>query len=165
LRPWYRERWPWLLAAGPCVVVVASVCSAWLAVRSDDGMVADDYYKRGLLINRTLERAPAADLSHLAATVQVADNGAVRAWVEGAPGAPSEAPASLRLSLRHPAHSTPDLVVALVRDAKGDYVGTLPEQTPGRWIVILESDAWRLPATTVAGRLTEVRLGAAPRPM
>ncbi len=36
----------------------------------------------------------------------------------------------------------------------------LGEQTPGRWIVILESDFWRLPETTVAGRLTEIRFGA-----
>src|SRR5438309_2026759 len=53
--PWYRERWPWLLFSGPFVVVIASLASAWLAVRSDDGVVARDYYKRGLLINRTLQ--------------------------------------------------------------------------------------------------------------
>ena len=54
---WYREPWPWLLMAGPLVVVAASLASAWIAVKSDDGVVADDYYKQGLAINRKLPRA------------------------------------------------------------------------------------------------------------
>ena len=58
--PWYRQRWPWLLMAGPALVVVASLYSGWLAVTSDDGVVADDYYKRGLSINRRLERVDRA---------------------------------------------------------------------------------------------------------
>jgi hypothetical protein len=60
-RAWYREPWPWLLAAGPAVVVVASLVSAWIAIRSDDGLVAEDYYKRGLLINKKLESLRADD--------------------------------------------------------------------------------------------------------
>ncbi len=43
--------------AGPLTVIVASVFTLWLAVRSEDGLVADDYYKRGLAINQTLARA------------------------------------------------------------------------------------------------------------
>ena len=49
------------LAAGPAVVVVASLVSAWIAIRSDDGLVAEDYYKRGLLINKKLENLRADD--------------------------------------------------------------------------------------------------------
>lgn len=37
----------------------------------------------------------------------------------------------------------------------------LPERTPGRWIVTLEADGWRLPTTIVAGDLSEIRLGTA----
>src|SRR2546429_2682579 len=47
--PWYRQRWPWLLVAGPSLVVVASLASAWIAVKSDDGVVAEDYYRQGPL--------------------------------------------------------------------------------------------------------------------
>ena len=142
-------------------MVVASLCTAWLAVRSDDGLVADDYYKRGLLINRKLADTPANDAPTPGARVRIADNGEVRARLEGAPGAPSEAPATLRLRFAHPARAAPERIVTLVRDANDEYVGMLGEQTPGRWIVILESDLWRLPETTVAGRVTEIRFGAA----
>jgi uncharacterized protein len=160
-RPWYREPWPWLLAAGPLAVVVASLASAWIAVKSDDGLVEEDYYKRGLLINRKLEQVPADDTLLRSATVRVAADGEVRVRVEGAKET-TEAPPTFRLTLAHPTHSAPNLVVTLQREPGGEYVGLLPEQTPGRWIVTLEADGWRLPATTVAGRLTEIRLGAAP---
>ena len=53
LSPWYREPWPWLLMAGPAVVVVAGLFTAWLAVVHEDGLVADDYYKQGLGINKS----------------------------------------------------------------------------------------------------------------
>src|SRR4051812_31343236 len=44
LRPWYREPWPWLLMSGPAIVVVAGCLTAGIAWKSDDGLVADDYY-------------------------------------------------------------------------------------------------------------------------
>ena len=55
--PWYRDRWPWILMSGPIAVVVAGAFTAVLAVRSADGLVAEDYYKRGLAINQALARA------------------------------------------------------------------------------------------------------------
>ena len=75
-RPWYREPWPWLLMAGPAIVVVAALVTAYLAVSSDDGVVADDYYKRGLVINRVLEREQRAAALGLGAVVAIGDDGA-----------------------------------------------------------------------------------------
>jgi uncharacterized protein len=160
-KPWYREPWPWLLAAGPFLVVVASLASAWIAVASDDGLVAEDYYKRGLLINQELKRTAASEERNLGATITVASDGAVRVHMQGLPLGPADVPATLRLNLAHPTRAADDQMLTLTRTAGGDYVGTLSEQTAGRWIVILESDAWRLPTTTISGRLSEVRLGAA----
>ena len=54
--PWYREPWPWIIMAGPAVVVVAGVVTAWIAFSGADGLVADDYYKQGLAINKVLAR-------------------------------------------------------------------------------------------------------------
>ena len=53
-QPWYREPWPWILMAGPAIVVVAGFATLAIAVKTDDGLVADDYYKQGLAINRVL---------------------------------------------------------------------------------------------------------------
>jgi hypothetical protein len=154
---WYRQRWPWLLIAGPFLVVVASLASAWIAVRSDDGVVAEDYYKQGLLINqklaqmaRTPERVPDA-------TISVEAGGVVRVRLQSS----SAAPARLRLTLARPGEPRYDRVVRLARAGDRDWTGAMPELVPGRWLVTLESDAWRLPVTTVIGPFDTITLGAA----
>ncbi len=40
-KPWYREPWPWLLMAGPAIVVVAGFLTLGFAIQSADGLVAD----------------------------------------------------------------------------------------------------------------------------
>jgi hypothetical protein len=160
-RRWYREPWPWLLMAGPFVAIVASLASAWLALKSDDGVVAQDYYQQGLRINQRLKHAAANAERELGATITVGAGGAVRVHMEG--GGTGAAPQSLRLTLARPASSTHDRIVILKPGPDGDYVGVLGAQKPGRWVVTLESGAWRLPTTTVAGPQSEIRLGAADR--
>ena len=56
MNPWYRERWPWILMSGPAIVIVAGVITTWIAFATSDGLVADDYYKRGLEVNAVLKR-------------------------------------------------------------------------------------------------------------
>ena len=41
-QPWYRHPWPWILMAGPAIVVVAGLVSAFLAITTFDGMVAEN---------------------------------------------------------------------------------------------------------------------------
>src|SRR5436309_3188288 len=91
--PWYREPWPWLLAAGPLIVVVASLWSAWIAVKTNDGVVAEDYYKRGLAINQELKHVAANAQLRLGATVRVAANGEIRVRMEGMSDLITQAPA------------------------------------------------------------------------
>lgn len=52
--PWWRHGYVWLILAGPAVVVLAGVVTAWLALRGTDPVVAPDYYRRGIEINKTL---------------------------------------------------------------------------------------------------------------
>src|SRR4051812_18620337 len=108
--PWYRHRWPWFLMAGPAIVVVASIGTAVLAVRTDDGVVADDYYKQGLAINETLEREQHARDLAVAATLQFNED-VTRARVVLAGHAPP--PPVLKLSLIHPTRAGEDQVIAL----------------------------------------------------
>ena len=154
---WYPEPWPWLLTAGPFVFVVACLATAWIAVRSDDGLVAQDYYKQGLLINQRLKHVAPDPERRLGAVVTVGAGGEVRANMEGL----EEAPQRLRLLVSHPGMASHPESVTLMRGSDGVYVGALSKKTPGRWIVTLEADGWRLPTTTVAGPLSEIRLGTA----
>jgi hypothetical protein len=54
--PWYKHRWPWILMAGPSIVIVAGFITAWLAIVSNDGLVDDNYYKVGLSVNQQLKQ-------------------------------------------------------------------------------------------------------------
>lgn len=155
-RPWYRDRWPWLLIAGPAIAVVGSLASAWLAVATDDGVVANDYYKQGLLINRRLAAVSIA--ADPGAMVVVGNDGRVRVHLTYSGAAPSR----VQLTLLHP--GGPAQVIALAPSDDGVWVGAMMPQTPGRWIVALESNLWRLPVTTVQGRLSEIRLGTGHAP-
>ena len=57
--PWWRHGHVWLVISGPAAVVVAGVVTAWIALRGADPLVAEDYYRRGVEINKQLaaERA------------------------------------------------------------------------------------------------------------
>ena len=52
--PWYRFPLVWMVIGGPGVVVIASFTTLWLAVRTPDPVVDEDYYRKGVEINRTL---------------------------------------------------------------------------------------------------------------
>jgi uncharacterized protein len=158
-RPWYRHLWPWLLIAGPAIVVVAALITAWLAVWSDDGVIADDYYKRGLLINKELERSGRGEAMKLGAVLRVTPEGAVRLEVSGF--ADAVAPAAVRLKLAHPTRAGRDRQLTLARDAGGAYSGMLDAPPQGRWLVSVETDVWRLPTVVTNDGLGEVRIGAA----
>jgi hypothetical protein len=145
-QPWYRHRWPWLLIAGPALVVVAGAVTLWLAVRSDDGLVADDYYKRGLAINRQIERGERAAALGIAASVDLAGDGFVRVRLEGA-----AAPAALRVVVAHPTRSGEDARASLVRTPDGSYAGRMTPLARGRWQLIVETDEWRLPPVEING--------------
>lgn len=157
--PWYRQRWPWLLMAGPAIVVVAGLGTAWLAWSTDDGVVADDYYKRGLVINRQLERFNRGEVLRLGAVLEVMPDGTARLTLSGA--ADGVAPPAVRTRLVNATRAGQDRVAEFERGVDGAYTGRIGPLPPGRWLVSVETDVWRLPAVEVNGVVREVRLGIA----
>jgi len=150
-----RGPWPWLLAAGPALVVVASLASAWLAISKSDPVVADDYYKLGLTINRKLA-ANAPVQAAPSATSVIGSSGHVSVRVPDT----LAAPAFIRLTLRAPG-ARAGRVEMLVAAPGGGWSGKLHAVPSGRQIVTLESDAWHLPVTVVDHLPATIRLGAA----
>lgn len=74
--PWWKYGHVWLVLSGPAIVVVAGLVTAWIAIRSPDPVLAEDYYRRGIEINKTLARnkamVPALQGRNHAATPQAA---------------------------------------------------------------------------------------------
>lgn len=141
-RPWYRHPWPWILMAGPAVVVVAGITTAWIAATTSDGLVTDDYYKQGLAVNQKLARSDAAATMQLEARLRLAAD-----RIELRLGSRTDAPlpARVKLTLAHPTRGGEDRKLTL-SGAKGIYAGPLPALGPGRWQVVIEDEAatWRL---------------------
>jgi hypothetical protein len=54
VRPWWKFPLVWMVIAGPAAVVVAGFATLWLAVRTPDPVVAADYYRQGIEINKAL---------------------------------------------------------------------------------------------------------------
>jgi hypothetical protein len=140
-----------------------------LAARGADGVVAEDYYRRGLQINRSLARQQrAADLG-LAADLRVtAEPGGLR--VRAALGGRTAVPPSATLQLRfvHPGSVSQDRSLILARmDVSDDgrqvrYVGTLPGTLSPEvaWRVVLDADSWRLDGDYRDGRAVMSTSGA-----
>jgi hypothetical protein len=71
--PWWRNGYVWLILSGPAVVVVAAIITAVIAIRGQDPVISEDYYRQGLDINKTLaeqrrQMMPALNARNHAAT-------------------------------------------------------------------------------------------------
>ncbi|MFH1869874.1 MAG: FixH family protein [Pseudomonadota bacterium] len=159
VRPWYREPWPWILATGPFIVVVAGIYTAWLAVTSNDGLVTDDYYRKGLAANQTIARSEQAAKIGLAAGVRVtADTLSVRLR---ASDKNFVLPPTLAVTISHPTRAGLDQSRVLVRDGE-IYSGEVRLPAAGHWLVLLEDERkiWRLMGNMVLPANGETLIGS-----
>lgn len=160
--PWYRERWPWILMAGPAVVVVAGFITAWLAIRSNDGLVEDDYYKRGLAVNESIHRDQRAGGLGLHAELMLGGDGReVRMFLAGHEGV--TLPAKVVVKFVHPTRAGADQNLSLEAAGGGFYGARLAEPLKGRWHVTVEDGAkeWRLSGDWVIEKQDRLQLSAA----
>ena len=157
-RPWYREPWPWLLMAGPFAVVVAGFVTLWLAIRSNDGLVTADYYRKGMAINQTLARTGRATALGIEAGIRVtADSLTIRLKAASPDFVPPE---QLRVTVAHPTRAGLDQSEVLMRQ-NDHYRGKFRLPAAGHWLVLIEDGArtWRLLGNLVLPAAGETVLG------
>lgn len=171
--PWYRQAWPWLLIAPPAAAVIGGIATITLAVRSADGVVAADYYKRGLAINDQLARTQRAQTLGIRGTLTVLgiDGGdAVRLHLEAREPLPADA--ALKLRLVHPGRSGADREALLARasvaadgrsaEFSGQWLDTNPVRAAVGWGIVLEGRDWRIDADgSMIHSRPRLQLGAA----
>ena len=144
--PWYRQFWPWFLIALPGSVVIAGFITLYIANEHADDLVADEYYKNGLAINRQLEKKNRAAELGITARLQLSGR-EITAHISGSVNAND-----LRLKLSHPLEADRDLAVPLIRMQPGVYIGSSESVMAGRWHWILENrdtPGWRLDGSVI----------------
>lgn len=157
--PWFREPWVWLLISIPGSAVVGGIVLLSLSIWSYDGLVVDDYYRKGLAINRTLKRDHVAAEYQLSSHVRLApEGGSIRASLIASNA--FVAPPVVHLSLFHATRAGFDHEVLLRRLSAAEYEGTLPTLVPGHWYVQLSANDWRLLGSLRAPSDSEVRITA-----
>lgn len=138
--PWYRHRGPWLLMAGPAVVVVASFITLWFAIKSSDGLVVEDYYKKGVAINLDLARTEKARELNLSAEADFTPGQATFKLKSR-----DDLPGRIRVIIAHPTRAGFDHTLMLA-GVGGIYRGALEPLSAGRWQIYImdEANTWRL---------------------
>jgi len=160
-RPWYREPMLWLVIALPALAVAGAIASVVTAFATRDSVVADEFRKEGLAINRDPARDLAARRLGVSATLTAGDG----LWsVRLAPGAAAP-PAQLVVVLSHATRAELDRLVTLRAGADGSYQAPLEALAPGHWYLELSpaDRSWRLTGEFVdrVGTLT-LRPGTVP---
>lgn len=139
---WCREPMMLLVVGLPLVAVVGSVITLFIAARSFDGLVADDYYKQGLEINRRLERDKHAEALGLRVSLQrLADDELMRIVVRGK--ADYVPPQAVEVAFTHATRAGLDRVLLAPLHADGSYAFPNPDLAAGRWNVTVGTSTWR----------------------
>ena len=142
--PWYRHPMVWMVLAIPASAVLMGVVMLVLANATWDGLVADDYYERGMQIGRSLARDAEAARHGVAAALTFPAPGLVQVRLTGGAGAHDGAPLALRFA--RAARQGADVTVRLAPGPDGLWTGHLPELPSGKWYVELGNETWRLTA-------------------
>ena len=137
-----------MVLAIPAAAVVVGAVMLVLANLTWDGLVADDYYRRGMEINRSLARDAEATRLGLRATVAFPAPGVVEARIADAGGAATPSGDSrLHLRFARAARAGDDVRISMTPDAAGTWRGRLPPMAPGKWYVEVGNGQWRLAAS------------------
>lgn len=141
-RAWYRQPMVWMIIAIPASSVVMGMVMLWFAITSYDGLVADDYYKRGVEINRVLDRDRAAERSGLSAELDFKPGVVILKLQAVADG--FRMPPTLSLDLSYATRAGRDQRLLLVRSVAGDYRAPSPMLGVGRYYVHASGEQWRI---------------------
>jgi len=145
-KPWHKHPLVWMMIAIPFSAVIMGVVMIWLAVDTDDGLVADDYYKQGLEINRVIKRDKKAAELGLSAVIEF-DNSARIIKVQFDKGLLESYPKSLPLHLQHATRENSDITVLLDHGINNQYIGHVKQSiSKGVWYFEISDEDWKLNA-------------------
>lgn len=132
-KPWHKHPLVWMMILIPFSAIIMGVIMIWLAVDTNDGLVADDYYKQGLAINDVISLDKKAAELGLSAVIAF-DNSTRVINVHFDKGSLENYPKSLVLHLQHATHENSDTTVLLDHGIDDQYIGHLKKTiSEGVW--------------------------------
>ena len=140
--PAWHEPLVWLVFGIPALTVVAGLITAWIAVQRADSNVAEDYYKRGLAINRSLDREARAQALGLVAEISLQAGHSLTVHLSGKLSPPE----SIILNMTHPVHAEQDRRIVLQRGPDDLYRAMTAPAGRIAWDLAVESQDWRITA-------------------
>lgn len=141
---WYRVPLVWLVIGIPLFSVVFTLSIVWISIQTFDGVVVDDYYRKGLEINQDLARDRYASQNGIEAIAVLENN---KLAVSFTSKSREPWPDVMRLGFYHPTVSNQDVLLTLVHNGSGNYSASDVFLNYGKWNIASGTDAWRLKAT------------------
>jgi len=132
-KPWHKHPLVWMMLSIPFSAVIMGVVMIWLAVDTDDGLVADDYYKQGLAINDVISLDKKAAELQLNAILEFSSSeNAVNLKFDK--GLLEKYPDTLQFSFQHATRADSDVTVVLNHGIGNQYIGYLKQTiSEGIW--------------------------------
>lgn len=145
-KPWYKYPLVWMMLSIPFSAVIMGAVMLTLAIDTDDGLVADDYYKQGLGINRVISRDKKSAELGISALIDF-DNTSRAFNVEFEKGQMQTFPEHLQLQLQHATRANSDITVTLDHGIGNRYIGFVKQAlSEGIWYFELAGGEWKLSA-------------------
>jgi hypothetical protein len=145
-KPWHKYPLVWMMIAIPFSAVIMGVVMIWLALDTDDGLVADDYYKQGLAINDVISLDRKASELQLNGVVEFDNTGKVIKF-QLDKGLLATYPDTLQLNFQHATHADSDIFVVLNHGIDDRYIGYLKQViSEGVWYFEVSDADWKLNA-------------------
>lgn len=141
VRPWYQEPFVWLVISFPLSAVIAGIVTTYLAVVSYDGLVVDDYYRRGLEINKRIDRELNAEAYGLIGKAELLEDKFV---VQMMHARPIHIPQKITAIVSHATKPGLDRTLLLSKDTDMRYSFAPIKLSAGRWYVDIGTDEWRV---------------------
>ncbi len=148
-KPWHKYPLVWMMLSIPFSAVIMGVVMLWLAIDTDDGLVADDYYRQGMEINRVISRDKKAAELGLSADIDF-DTSTRIVRLTFNKGLLESFPKTLPLALQHATRENSDISVLLEHGIGNQYIGQVSKPvSEGIWYFQIadkkdKGSGWRL---------------------
>ena len=143
-KPWFKQPYLWLIIFFPAFSVVAGLSLLFYSIQIDDGVVVDDYYKKGNAINLDLTRdRNAQDLGMAGQVTYLPEFQKMEIKLFSSNPIPLNE--TIKVDIMHTTIGRMDVHKNFTTTSKGNYTITIPAiLAKGGWIIQIGNKQWRI---------------------